>query len=169
MGLGAIMTAGLGGAGRVIAIDLDDNRLATAKELGATDTVNAGDPDLVQKVKDLTDGLGVEVAVEAVGIPQTFETCLAITRPHGTVANAGVHGKPVELPLTELWISSIAITTGLVDGYSIERLLKMVQSSKLEAKKMATHRFMMDQFMEAYDLFSNAAEHNAVKLVITRD
>ena len=169
VGLGAIMTASLGGAGRVITVDLDDNRMKKAIELGATDMVNAGDPDAVEKIKALTDGLGVDVAVEAVGIPQTFKTCLEIVRPHGTVANAGVHGKPVELPLNDLWISSVAITTGLVDGYSIERLLKMVESGKLEAKKMATHYFTMSQFMEAYDLFANAAEHSAVKLVITAD
>lgn len=170
VGLGAIMTAGLAGAGRVITVDMDDNRMNTALEFGATDKVNATAPDVVEQIKALTsDGLGVDVAIEAVGVPETFQTCLDITRPHGCIANVGVHARPVELPLQDLWISSVNISMGLIDGYSIGRLLKMVESGKLPAAKMATHHFTMSQFMEAYDLFANAAEHQAVKLVITAD
>ncbi|MEZ2122791.1 MULTISPECIES: zinc-dependent alcohol dehydrogenase family protein [unclassified Corynebacterium] len=168
VGLSAVMTASLAGAGRVIIVDMDENRMDTAIEFGATDKINAGDPDAVEQIKALShDGLGVDVAIEAVGIPPTFETCLKIVRPHGSVANVGVHGKSVELPLQDLWISSINISMGLIDGYSIDRLLRMVASGKLPAEKMATHRFKMDDFIEAYDLFANAAEHKAVKLVIT--
>ena len=168
VGLGAVMTANLCGAGRVIAVDMDENRLAKAKELGATDTVNAADPDAVEKIKALSiDGLGVDVAIEAVGIPATFQTCVDIVRPYGTLANAGVHGKPVELPLNDLWISNIRLNMGLVDCSSVPNLLNMVVSGRLDAAKMATHRFALEDIMEAYDLFENAADNQAVKVVIT--
>ena len=164
------MTASLAGAGRIITVDMDENRMDTAIEFGATDKVNAGDPDAVEKIKALShDGMGVDVAIEAVGIPQTFKTCIDVVRPHGSVANVGVHGKAVELPIEDLWITNINISMGLIDGYSIDSLLRMVASGKLPAKKMATHYFKMSEFMEAYDLFANAAEHNAVKVVISAD
>ncbi|MBM7052249.1 zinc-dependent alcohol dehydrogenase family protein [Rothia sp. ZJ1223] len=169
VGLGAIMTAKLAGAGRVITVDMDDNRMNKALELGATDKVNASDADAVEQIKALSnDGLGVDVAIEAVGIPATFETCLNVVRPFGAVANAGVHGKAVELPLNKLWISNISIATGLVSCSSVDILLNMVKAGRLDAKAMATHYFTFDQFEEAYDLFSNAAEHDAVKVVISR-
>lgn len=168
VGLGAVMTANLCGAGRVISVDMDENRLAKAKELGATDTVNAADPDAIEKIKALShDGLGVDVAIEAVGIPATFKTCVDIVRPYGTIANAGVHGKPVELPINDLWISNIRLNMGLVDCSSVPNLLNMVASGRLDAAKMATHRFALEDIMEAYDLFENAAENQAVKVVIT--
>lgn len=164
------MTANLCGAGRVIIVDLDENRMDKALELGATDKVNAGDPDAVQRIRALSpDGLGVDVAIEAVGVPQTFRTCLDVVRPYGTVANAGVHGKPVELPLDRMWISNVRLDTGLVDCRTVGNLLNMVRSGRLDAKAMATHRFTMSQMEEAYELFSNAAQHRAVKVVITAD
>lgn len=170
VGLGAIMTAQLAGAGRVITVDMVDNRMNKALELGATDKVNAADPDAIEKIKALShDGLGVDVAIEAVGIPATFKTCLDIVRPHGNVANVGVHGTSVQLPIEDLWIHNINISMGLIDGYSIENLLRMVESGKLNARQMATHYFKMSQFEEAYDFFANAAENHAVKLVITAD
>ncbi|MHC5560630.1 zinc-dependent alcohol dehydrogenase family protein [Kocuria sp. U4B] len=170
VGLGAVMTANLCGAGRVITVDLDENRMDKALELGATDKVNAGDADAVAKIKALSsDGLGVDVAIEAVGVPQTFQTCLDIVRPYGTVANAGVHGRPVELPLDKLWISNVRINMGLVDCRTVGNLLNMVRSGRLDAKAMATHHFTMSQMEEAYDLFGNAAEHRAVKVVIRAD
>ena len=170
VGLGAIMTANLCGAGRVITVDFDDNRMNKALELGATDKVNAGDPDFIEKIKALSpDGLGVDVAIEAVGVPQTFETCTKIFRPYGNIAKAGVHGKPVELPLNTMWISNVRINMGLVNCNTVGNLLNMVRSGRLNAKAMATHHFTFDQFEEAYDLFTHAAEHNVVKVVISRD
>jgi alcohol dehydrogenase len=168
VGLGAIMTANLCGAGRVISVDMDENRLKKALELGATDTVNAADDDAVEQIKALSrDGLGVDVAIEAVGIPATFATCTKIVRPYGTIANAGVHGKPVELPLNEMWISNVRLNMGLVDCSSVPNLLNMVESGRLNAAAMATHHFTLDEIMDAYDLFENAAENQAVKVVIT--
>ncbi len=168
VGLAAIMTAGLYGAARVIALDLDANRLDQAKAFGATDVVNSGDSDWAEQVRAMTDGLGVDVAIEAVGIPETFQACTTIVRPGGSVANVGVHGAPVELPLQDLWISDIAITMGLVSTSTTPMLLKLVAQHKLAAEKFATHHFGLDQMLEAYDTFGRAAETKALKVVIRR-
>lgn len=168
VGLSAIMTAGLYGAARVIALDLNESRLEKAKEFGATDAVNSGDGDWEEQVLALTDGLGVDVAIEAVGIPDTFRACLEIVRPGGTVANVGVHGTSVDLPLQDLWIRDIAITTGLVSTSTAPMLLKLVAQQKLRAEKFVTHHFGLGQMLEAYDTFSRAAETKAIKVVLKR-
>lgn len=167
VGLAAIATAGLYGAASIIALDLDPNRLAKAKEFGATDTVLSSDPDWKEQVVALTDGQGVDVAIEAVGIPATFSMCTEIVRPGGNVANVGVHGKPVELHVESLWIQNINISMGLVNANTTPMLLKLVAQKKITAEKFATHHFTFDQFMDAYDTFSRAAETNALKVVIT--
>jgi alcohol dehydrogenase len=168
VGLAAMMTSGLYGAARVIALDLDVNRLEQALTFGATDTVNSGDPDWAEQVMNMTDGLGVDVAIEAVGIPATFTACTKIVRPGGSVANAGVHGEPVELALQDLWIHDISITTGLVSTNTTPMLLKLVASGKLPAERFGTHQFKLDEVMDAYDTFGRAAETKALKVVLTR-
>ena len=168
VGLAAIMTAGLYGAARVIALDLDANRLDQAEAFGATDTVNSGDADWAEQVRAMTDGLGVDVAIEAVGIPDTFQACTKIVRPGGSVANVGVHGTSVDLPLQDLWIMDIAITMGLVSTSTTPMLLKLVAQHKLAAEKFATHHFKLDQMLEAYDTFGQAAETKALKVVLRR-
>jgi alcohol dehydrogenase len=160
------MTAGLFGPSNVLAIDLDDARLARAKDFGATDTVSSGASDAIEQVLALTDGLGVDVAIEAVGIPQTFTMATKIVRPGGHVANVGVHGKPVELAMNELWIKNIDIAMGLVNTNTLGMLLKLVAQHKLPAEKFVTHEFSFDQILEAYEVFGNAAEHNALKVLI---
>ena len=168
VGLAAMMTSGLYGAARVIALDLDTNRLEQARNFGATDSVNSGDADWMDQVRAMTDGLGVDVAIEAVGVPATFEACTKIVRPGGSVANAGVHGVPVELALQDLWIMDLSITMGLVSTNTTPMLLKLVASNKLPAEKFATHHFKLDDIMEAYDTFGRAAETKALKVVMTR-
>jgi alcohol dehydrogenase len=168
VGLAAIMTAGLYGAARVIALDLDANRLDQARNFGATDTVNSADADWVDQVKAMTDGFGVDVAIEAVGIPATFDACTKIVRPGGSVANVGVHGSSVELALQDLWIMDLSITTGLVSTSTTPMLLKLVAQDKLAAAKFATHHFKLDEMMDAYDTFGRAAETKALKVVISR-
>ncbi|WP_104178284.1 zinc-dependent alcohol dehydrogenase family protein [Cryobacterium sp. Y50] len=168
VGLAAIATAGLYGAASIIAIDLDENRLERACSCGATDTVVSGAADWKEQVLALTDGAGVDVAIEAVGIPQTFTMATEIVRPGGNVANGGVHGKPVDLHLENLWIQNINISMGLVNANTTKMLLRLVASKKLPAEKLATHHFNFDQFLEAYDTFSRAAETKALKVVITR-
>jgi alcohol dehydrogenase len=163
-----MMTAGLYGASRIIAVDLDDNRLMQAKTFGATDSVNSGSAGWKDEVLAMTDGLGVDVAIEAVGIPQTFDMATEIIRPGGTVANIGVHGTSVELKLQDLWIKDIAITTGLVSATTTPMLLKLVAQGKLTPEKFVSHRFTFDTIMDAYDTFSRAAETKALKVLITR-
>eukprot|EP01032_Pedospumella_encystans_P030264 gene30264-34156_t len=137
VGLAAMMTAGLYGAARVIALDIDHNRLDQALAFGASDTVDSAAEDWVEQVMAMTDGFGVDVAIEAVGVPQTFDACTKIVRPGGTVANVGVHGAPVQLNLQDLWISDIAITMGLVSTSTTPMLLKLVAQQKLHAERFA--------------------------------
>jgi alcohol dehydrogenase len=168
IGLAAIMTAGLHGASRIIAIDLADSRLEHAKNFGADYAINGSDPNLKEQVLGLTDGLGVDVAMEAVGVPATFATCLELVRPGGHVSNIGVHGTGVNLPLDSMWIHNVTISTGLVNGVTIPILLNLIRDGKLPAEKYATHRFALGDMMEAYDVFANAAETNALKVVLSR-
>ena len=166
VGLAAILTTGLWGASKVIAVDTNKFRLGTALEFGATDIVEAG-ATTREDVIGLTDGLGVDVAIEAVGYPETLLTTISLVRPGGTVANIGVHGAPVELPMHEMWIQNVTLTMGLVDTVSIPTLLKMVASGRIPAEKMGTHSFTFSQMDEAYDVFKNAAANSAIKVIIT--
>jgi alcohol dehydrogenase len=166
VGLAAVMTSRLYGPSKIIAIDLDDARLARARDFGATDIVNSGDADWRDQVMGSTDGLGVDVAIEAVGLPGTFTMATEIVRPGGNVANIGVHGKPVELKLNELWIKNIDISMGLVNTNTVGMLLKLVSEHKLPAEKFVTHEFRFDQMLEAYEVFGNAAQHDALKVLI---
>ncbi|WP_139003370.1 zinc-dependent alcohol dehydrogenase family protein [Arthrobacter crystallopoietes] len=168
VGLAAIATAGLYGAATVIAVDLDENRLAQAREFGATDTVASSAPDWKEKVLALTDGAGVDVAIEAVGIPATFDMAVDLVRPGGNVANVGVHGKPVQLHLEDLWIRNINISMGLVNANTTPMLLKLVAQHRIPAEKFATHHFPFTEILDAYDTFSRAAETKALKVVLTR-
>jgi alcohol dehydrogenase len=165
VGLSAVLTTGLWGAARVIAIDTNKFRLDTALEFGATHAVEAG-PGTVAEVLALTDGLGVDVSIEAVGYPETLRTAAALVRPGGTIANIGVHGVPVELPMQDLWIHNVTLTMGLVDTVSIPILLKMVASGRIPAERMGTHEFTFGQLDEAYDVFHDAAANSALKVVI---
>ncbi|MEU5055137.1 MULTISPECIES: zinc-dependent alcohol dehydrogenase family protein [unclassified Streptomyces] len=165
IGLAAIATAQLYSPGRIIAVDLAESRLAAARALGADATASADEePELL--VEDLTDGLGADVVIEAVGVPEAFETCTRMVRPGGHVANIGVHGKPATLHLEDLWIKDITLTTGLVDTYSTPMLLKMMAAGRLPAGSLVTHRFELGQMEEAYDVFSRAAETGALKVVL---
>ena len=166
VGLSVIATSGLYGASRIIAIDLDANRVQQAKTFGATDGVDPADANWKDQVLALTDGWGVDVAVEAVGVPDTFQMCTQIVRPGGRVANVGVHGKPVELQLQDLWIHNITISMGLVNANTTPMLLRLVASGKLNVDNFATHHFKLDEMMDAYDTFGRASETKALKVVI---
>ena len=168
VGLAVITTAGLYGASKIIAIDLDANRIEQAKKFGATDGVNSGDAGWKAQVMALTDGWGVDVAMEAVGIPATFEMATQIVRPGGHVANVGVHGRPVELRLQDLWIHNITISMGLVNTNTIPMLLKLVAQGRLKVDNFATHHFKLDDMLAAYDTFARAAETKALKVIIER-
>lgn len=167
VGLAAIMTAKLHGPGRVIAIDMDGSRLERALKLGADTAINNSSEDAVSKVMELTDGLGADTVMEAVGVPETFELCTELVRPGGHVANIGVHGAPATLHLETLWIKSITITTGLVDTSSTPTLLKLVSEGRLDSTAFATHSYGLGDIMEAYDVFSDAASNDAMKVVLS--
>lgn len=137
-----------------------------ARRFGATHGVNSGDQDWKEQILAQTDGLGVDVAVEAVGIPATFDMCTQIVRPGGNVANVGVHGKPVSLALDQLWIRNIGISTGLVNTNTLSMLLKLVAEGKLPADQFISHRYPLQDIMTAYDTFSRAAETDALKVIL---
>jgi alcohol dehydrogenase len=169
IGLAAILGAQLYSPSRIVAVDLADQRLDAASKFGADVGINSADEDPVQRVMELTGGLGADVAMEAVGIPETFELCARLVRPGGRVANLGVHGVPATLHLEDLWIRNVTITTGLVDTYSTPQLLELLAQGRVETKPFITHRFALDEFVEAYDEFSRPQETGALKVVLTRN
>ncbi|WP_406069025.1 zinc-dependent alcohol dehydrogenase family protein [Streptomyces sp. NBC_01020] len=167
IGLAVIATAGLFGPGRIIAVDQDPSRLEAARGLGADAVVRASE-DPARLVANLTEGHGADVAVEAVGVPETFELCTRVVRPGGHIANIGVHGKPALLHLEDLWIKDVTITTGLVDTVSTPMLLRMATADRLPTGPLVTHRFGLDRMAEAYGVFSGAADNGALKVVLER-
>ena len=169
IGLAAIMTSKLFTPGRIIAIDLADARLEKALEFGADVTINNGNEDPVARVMELTQGLGADVVIEAVGMPETFELCTSIVRPGGRVANVGVHGHSATLHLETLWTRDVTITTGLVDTTTTPQLLRLIESRRLDPAPFATHRFPLADTEAAYDIFAAAAETHALKVVLTAE
>lgn len=167
IGLAAILTARLYSPAHIIAVDRADSRLAAAKRFGA-DVVVKPDDETVERVRSMTGGLGADVAIEAVGLPATFEMCTTLVRPGGRVANVGVHGQPAVLHLESLWSRNVTVTTGLVDTYSTSTLLTMLGAGQLDVGDMVTHRFRLDEFMEAYDVFADPGRTGALKVVLTR-
>ena len=168
IGLATILSAQLFSPSRTVAIDLADTRLDAAKRFGADVVINSGREDPEEIIRDLTSGLGVDVAIEAVGIPETFELCARLVRPGGRVANVGVHGKPATLHLEDLWIKDVTITTGLVDAYSTPTLLNLIRAGQLDIGAFVTHRFTMSDFLDAYDTFSRAEDTGALKVALSR-
>jgi alcohol dehydrogenase len=167
IGLAAIMGARLFSPSHIIAIDHADRRLDAAKQFGADVVVNNAVSDPLQIVRAMTDRLGADVAIEAVGQPDTFELAVNLTRPGGRIANIGVHGKPAALHLEDQWIRDITVTTGLVDTCSTPTLLRLVASGQLDAAKLVTNRFGFDDFDQAYEVFSHASDTGAIKVMVT--
>ena len=166
IGLAALLTAQFYSPGEIIMIDLDDNRLEVAKRFGATRTINSSDGKAVEALMNLTDNQGVDTAIEAVGIPATFELCEQIVAPGGVIANVGVHGVKVALHLERLWDRNISITTRLVDTVSTPMLLKVLKAKKIDPKLLITHRFKLADILEAYETFGNAAKTKALKVIL---
>ena len=169
IGLSAIMGARLYSPSQIVAIDKADARLDAAKLFGADVTVNNDWQDAVEVVSSLTGGLGADVAIEAVGVPSSFELAAALIRPGGRVANIGVHGEPATLHLEDLWIKDVTVTTGLVDTFSTPTLLKLLAGRQVDAHRFVTHHFAMDDFLDAYDVFARAGETGALKVVVSRN
>jgi alcohol dehydrogenase len=166
IGLAVLLTAQFYSPANIFMIDLDDKRLGFARLFGATAVIDSADGSATDQVMKLTRGAGVDVAIEAVGIPATFNICQAIVAAGGRIANVGVHGKPVELRLEKLWDRNISLTTRLVDTITTPMLLKTIESGKLQARKLVTHSFAMHDMMKAYDTFGNASKEGALKVVL---
>jgi alcohol dehydrogenase len=166
VGLSAVLTAQLYTPGRIVSIDLADSRLESALKFGADITINNGREDPLALIMEMTDGLGVDVALEAVGVPATFELATALIRPGGRVANIGVHGHSATLHLETLWTRDVTITTGLVDTFSIPQLLRLIISGRLDPSLFATHHYALEDTMAAYDTFADAANTGALKIVL---
>jgi alcohol dehydrogenase len=167
IGLAAILTARLYSPSHIVAIDLADVRLEAALKFGADIVVNSGREDAEAVIAGLTGGLGADVTIEAVGTPETFELAVRLVRAGGHVANVGVHGAPATLHLEDIWIKNLTITTGLVDTYSTPTLIGLVASRQLDTSPMVTHRFKLDEFEAAYDVFGRATETGALKVLLT--
>ncbi len=166
IGLATLLTAQFYAPAEIIMVDIDANRLQVAKLLGATHIVHAGNRKAVEVILDLTAGRGVDVAIEAVGLPSTFIMCEDIVAAGGVIANIGVHGTKVDLYLEDLWSQNITITTRLVDTVTTPMLLKKLQSKKIAPGNLITHRFSLDKILVAYEIFEKAAETNALKVII---
>lgn len=169
VGMSALLTAQLYSPAEIIMIDLNDARLELAKKFGATKTVNSSGTNVVENILDLTDKKGVDVAIEAVGYPATFDICQRILKPGGHIANVGVHGKPVELHLEDLWIKNVTITTGLVSTSTTPMLLKTVQAEKIKPAELISHRFPLQDIIKAYEVFGNAAKEKALKVILNNE
>ncbi|MEH6656840.1 zinc-dependent alcohol dehydrogenase family protein [Leeuwenhoekiella marinoflava] len=166
IGMAALLTAQFYSPAKIYMIDLDENRLKMAVEMGATATINSGIEDAIQRIKDETPD-GVDVAIEAVGVPATFNICQQIVRPGGHVANVGVHGKPVSLEIQDLWIKNITITMGLVNTNTTPMLLKTLCSGKINPEQLITHHFKLDEILKAYEVFGNASKSKALKIILS--
>jgi alcohol dehydrogenase len=169
VGLSAIIGAQLYSPSRIVAIDLSDARLAAAKHFGADVTVNNSREDPLSVIKSLTGRLGADVSIEAVGVPATFELPVKLARPGGRIANIGVHGEAATLHLEEQWTRDITITTGLVDTSSTPTLMRLITTGQIDVKPFITHRFGLDEFEAAYDVFTQAADTGALKVVLSRE
>jgi alcohol dehydrogenase len=167
IGMSALLTSRFYSPSEIIVVDTDDNRLEVAKKLGATAAINNTNGDAVKQIMALTEKRGVDVAIEAIGIPQSFDVCQGIVTAGGHIANIGVHGKPVQLNLDKLWSHNVTLTTRLVDTVTIPMLLKTVAGGKIEPKKLITHRFTLAEAMKAYDTFGNAMTERAMKVIMS--
>ena len=165
----ALLTAQFYSPAEIIVVDVDDNRLVVAKSLGATKVINNSEGKSVETMMALTGNKGVDVAIEAVGIPSSFDICQAIVAAGGHIANIGVHGKPVQLNLDKLWAHNITLTTRLVDTVTTPMLLKTVMSGKVQPKQLITHHFALKDVVQAYSTFGNAMKERALKVIITND
>lgn len=170
IGLAALLTAQFYSPAKIIMVDLSESRLDAAKKFGATDVICSGDIDVIkEEIDKLTDGRGVDVAIECVGYPATFDVCQKIIAVGGHVSNVGVHGKPVGFDLQDLWIKNITMSTGLVNANTTEMLLNVLKTGKIDATQMVTHHFKLSEVEKAYDVFKNAGKNNALKVIIKND
>lgn len=169
IGLAVLITAQFYTPAEIIIVDIDENRLRVAKSFGATHVINSSKENALKEIMEITGKRGVDVAIEAVGVPETFELCESIIAPGGRIANVGVHGKSVNLHLETLWSKNITISTRLVDTITTSMLLKTVSSKKLDPSKLITHHFALKDIIKAYDTFHNAEREKTLKVILSND
>lgn len=169
VGMAVLLTAQFYSPAVIIMVDMDENRLALAKELGATHTVNSGTENAVEAILKIAGGDGVDVAIEAVGIPATWDICQKIVKPGAHIANVGVHGVKVDFEIEKLWIKNLTITTGLVNTNTTPMLIKAASANKLPLQKLITHRFKLEEIEHAYEIFLNGAKEKAIKIIISNN
>lgn len=169
VGMAVLLTAQFYSPATIIMVDMDENRLELAKELGATHTVNSSSENAVDAILKIAGGDGVDVAIEAVGIPPTWDICQKIVKPGAHIANVGVHGVKVDFEIEKLWIKNLTITTGLVNTNTTPMLLKAASTNKLPLQKLITHRFNLDEIEHAYQIFLNGAKEKALKIIISNN
>ena len=120
-------------------------------------------------INEVTEGRGVDISMECVGYPATFDVCQNVISVGGHIANVGVHGKPVSFNLDDLWIKNITLNTGLVNANTTEMLLNVLKSGKIDATKLITHHFKLSEVEKAYEVFKHAGENHALKVIIEND
>lgn len=170
IGLAALLTAQFYSPSKIIMIDLSESRLESAKKFGATHTICSGDLEEVKaKIDEITEGYGVDIAMECVGYPATFDVAQKIISIGGHIANLGVHGKPVSFDLQDLWIKNISLSTGLVNANTTEMLFNVLKSGKIDATQLVTHHFELSEIEQAYDVFKNAESNKSLKVIIEND
>lgn len=168
VGMAILLTAQLYSPARIIMIDLDDNRLAIAKQIGATDIINSNNSNVVELIHQWYPD-GIDVAIEAVGLPSTWDICQHIVKPGGNIANVGVHGEKVDFAIEKLWIKNLTITTGLVNTNTTAMLLETAAAQKFDLEKLITHRFHLSDIEQAYQVFIHASAEKALKILIEND
>lgn len=159
IGLCATAGAKLMGATKIIAVDGVPARLEMAKQMGADEVVDFTKCNPVDKILELTDGRGVDVAIEALGQQVTFQNCLEVLRPGGTLSSLGVYSGDLTIPLNSFsaGLGDNKIITGLCPGGKerMRRLMDVVGSGRVDLSAMVTHEMKLDQIVDAYDLFAN--------------
>ncbi len=170
IGLCATAGAKLSGATTVIGVDRMASRLEIARRMGADHVIDASRVDPVEEIMRLTGGRGVDVAIEALGIQATFEACLRVLRPGGTLSSLGVYSSDLTIPLGAFaaGLGDHKILTTLCPGGKerMRRLMAVIQAGRIDLSPMVTHRFKLDDIESAYELFGHQRD-GVLKVAIT--
>jgi 2-desacetyl-2-hydroxyethyl bacteriochlorophyllide A dehydrogenase len=164
VGLCAVQAARAGGAERVIAIDSVEERLQMAESFGAT-PLHLTEDDVRARVKEETEGRGVDGAIDAVGHPDALDMACRLTRKAGTVSATGVYAEPIQLHMGIVWIKGLTLKTGQANVIAyVDPVLERLQSGELDPTPLVTHHMKLDDAPEAYEVYDR---HEALKIVIT--
>ena len=167
VGCCTVATLPLFGASVIVSVDMLDYRLEKANQLGADVVINAGQKDVVEEIKRITNGRGADVAIEAIGSPKTLESCFDSVKQGGNISVVGVFPlEPVQLSMRRLLLQGIQLKAGRVNLINMLPLMKLIQSGKLDMTPLITHRMALADAIQAYDIFSSRSE-NVMKITLT--